>query len=220
MTETLTKTHIDYSKLFWLFLFGSLFGVLMEGVFCLIRFGHWETHVVSVWLPLCILYGIGATAYFIGGAFLQNEKVLIQLLLFGLLGTGLEFISGWILEHGLKMYAWDYSQHFLNYHGYISPKMFVAWGIIGVLFTPLVPAVDGVLGHFQGNGWNVAVAVLSVLIAVDLTFTGFCLVRWADRHEGKAASNSIEEYIDTKYDDEFMSNRFCEWHFISDKSKN
>ena len=112
MAETLVKPHIDYSKLFWLFLFGSLLGMLIEGVFCLIRFGHWETHVVSVRLPLCILYGIGAVFYFIGGAFLQNEKIIIQFLLFGALGTGLEFISGWILEHGLKMYAWDYSKRY------------------------------------------------------------------------------------------------------------
>lgn len=209
--------HIQYSKLFWLFFFGSLLGVLIEGLFCLIRLGHWETHVVSVWGPFCILYGLGAAGFYVIGILLWERPFIEQFALFGLVGTGIEFICGWILEHILHMYAWDYSKHFMNYHGYISPKMFAAWGLLGTVFSRYIPDLDAALEKMQGNVWRVAVGVLSVWITIDLVVTAACIVRWAGRHVGNYPANRLEEMIDEKFNDNIMSERFCEWHFIDDR---
>lgn len=46
--NTVTKP-IAYENMFWLFMIGSVLGVILEGIWCLIRTGHWETHVVSMW---------------------------------------------------------------------------------------------------------------------------------------------------------------------------
>ncbi len=210
--------HIQYSKLFWLFFIGSLLGVLIEGLFCLIRFGHWETHVVSVWGPLCILYGIGAVGFYIGGVLLQEKNTFAQFAVFGAVGTGIEFICGWLMEHALHMYAWDYSKHFLNYHGYVSLKMFFAWGLLGTLFNRYVPVVDGILDKMQGSAWRVAAIVLSVLIVIDLSVTAVSVLRWSERHEGKQPSNRLEEKIDILFDDDSMRDRFCEWHFLDNRA--
>ena len=59
-TKYCDRNPITYRKLFWLFLIGSVTGVVLEGLFCLVSKGAWETHVVSVYLPLNPLYGIGA----------------------------------------------------------------------------------------------------------------------------------------------------------------
>ena len=32
----------------------NLVGVLIEGIFCLISYGKWETHVVTMWGPFCL----------------------------------------------------------------------------------------------------------------------------------------------------------------------
>ena len=62
-TESI-QGKITYDKLFWLFMAGSLMGVLIEGLFCLIRKGQWESHVVTVFGPFNALYGAGAVLFF------------------------------------------------------------------------------------------------------------------------------------------------------------
>lgn len=39
---------ITYCNMFWLFMFGNVLGVLLEGTWCKLCFGHWETHVVTI----------------------------------------------------------------------------------------------------------------------------------------------------------------------------
>lgn len=41
--------------MFWLFMFGNVLGVLLEGTWCKLCFGHWETHVVTIWGPFCLI---------------------------------------------------------------------------------------------------------------------------------------------------------------------
>lgn len=62
--NTMTKP-ITYENMFWLFMIGSVLGVILEGIWCLIRAGHWETHVVSMWGPFCIIYGFGAVGLYL-----------------------------------------------------------------------------------------------------------------------------------------------------------
>ena len=57
--EVEKREKISYQVIFWLFVIGSLAGVVLEGIWCLLKYGHWETHVVTVWEPLCIIYGFG-----------------------------------------------------------------------------------------------------------------------------------------------------------------
>ena len=54
----------------------------------------------------------------------------------------------------------------------------------------------------------------TIFLTIDLAFTGICLVRWAGRKYDIPAANRIEQFIDERYDDDFMQNRFIEWHPI------
>lgn len=58
----------SYCSVFLIFLFGSIAGLLLEGTFCFITKGRWENHVVSVFAPYNILYGLGAALFYIGAA--------------------------------------------------------------------------------------------------------------------------------------------------------
>lgn len=214
MTETSKKGRITYHKLFWLFMAGSLLGVVLEGFWCLIGYGKWETHVVSMWGPFCIIYGFGAAGFYIGSVLMEKKSVFLRFLVFALIGSGVEYICGWILEHGLNMEAWNYRAQFLNINGYISLKMTIIWDAIGTLFGMSVPKLDMFFEKMQGKAWNFACGVLSVFMAVNLMFTAVCIVRWSQRHQGIAASGKIIEHIDERYNDEMMAKRFCEWKFL------
>ena len=75
-----TEKAITYAKLFWLFLVGSVVGVIIEGLFCLIAKGHWETHVVSILAPYNILYGMGLVVFYIGAVKLQHKPLAVQII--------------------------------------------------------------------------------------------------------------------------------------------
>ncbi|MFR1518689.1 MAG: putative ABC transporter permease [Clostridia bacterium] len=207
--------QIIYADLFWLFIAGSLLGVLIEGVFCVFRYGHWETHTVAVWGPFCIIYGIGAVVLYIGAVLLEGKSYILQFVIFTFAATVIEYLCGALLKYGLHMRAWDYSKEFLNIDGIISPAFTVVWGLAGLAFSKwFVPVLRTLFSKMHGMGWEIACICLSVFMAVNLLVTSLCIFRWSQRHRGIAPRNSIEQYIDETWNDSRMLRRFCEWRFI------
>lgn len=209
------NARITYPDLFWLFIAGSLLGVLLEGVFCIFRYGHWETHTVTILGPFCIIYGIGAAALYVGSIALEKKNVCIQFVVFALAATVIEYFCGAVLKYGLHMRAWDYSNEFLHVDGLICLNFTIVWGLVGVVFSKwIVPALQAAFSKMRGIGWKVACVCLSIFMAVNLLITGICIVRWSQRHQGIAPGNQMERYIDKTWNDSRMEKRFCEWRFI------
>lgn len=211
------KPDIQYADLFWLFILGSLLGVPLEGLFCLVRYGHWETHVVTIWGPFCALYGLGAVGFYVGGVYLADRKLFTRFLVFAFVGTAIELLSGLLLEYGLNMYAWDYSEHSFNFHGYSSLQMDIVWGVVGVAAAQGAPYLYRLIITHHNDRANAFAKLLTVFLVIDVIFTAICVYRWSQRHVGAPASNAFFQWIDTRYDDSFMSQRFCEWRFLDER---
>ena len=212
MKQKMKEEHATYQNMFWLFMIGNVLGVILEGLWCLIRTGYWETHVVSMWGLFCIIYGFGAVGFYLGSVWLKGKSPVTQFVAFSLIAAVFEYVCSWVLEYGLHMKAWDYRRHFLNIEGRVSLKMTVLWGTLGVAFSYwLVPLIDQMFDRMQGRFWKAACSCMSIFMAINLAFTALCLVRWRDRHEGIAPQNYVEQTIDEVYDDYKMEKRFCEW---------
>lgn len=211
------KERITYPKLFWLFIFGSLLGVLLEGLFCLFRKGAWETHVVSVWGPFCIIYGLGAAVIYVCAVLLEDKNIALRFTAYAVIATVVEYLCGALLKYGLNMKAWDYNGLFLNIDGLVCLTGALAWGVLGIAFEKFaVPQIDKIALKMNGRGWRTTCACFSVFMAINLSVTAVCIVRWAERNRAIQADNSFEQYIDEKYNDEYMASRFCEWSFIEE----
>ena len=52
----------SFFKLFWVFFIGCFLGVMVERVWCLVRYGHYEPRVGLIYGPFNLVYGIGAWA--------------------------------------------------------------------------------------------------------------------------------------------------------------
>ena len=210
-----SKIHISYLKLFWLFMIGSLLGVILEGLFCYFRYGNWETHVVSIWEPFCILYGFGAAGFYVCHVILCHKNKYLQFLIYCIIGFTIELLGGYILEFGLHMRAWNYTDHFLNFRGYVSLQMTILWGFVGTAFSYFAPSIEKVLKKMESSKWKVACYMLTVFMIVNFLRTSVSIIRWTDRNFDIPAQNTFEQFIDRTYDDTFMSNRFCEWSFLN-----
>lgn len=208
---------IVYSDLLWLFIMGSLLGVLIEGIFCVFCHGHWETHTVAVWGPFCIIYGVGAVVLYIGAILMKDKSYVLQFFVFAAATTVVEYLCGALLKYGLHMRAWDYSDRFLNIDGLICPTFTLGWGVAGIVFSKwCMNPLQTLFSKMHGNIWNIACICLSVFMAVNLLVTSVCIFRWSKRHQRIPPHNSIEQYIDETWDDSRMQKRFCEWHFIEE----
>lgn len=207
--------NLTFFNMMWLFIIFSLVGVVGEGLWTLIFSGHWETHVVSMWVPLCIIYGLGAVGCYVAHCFLKNKNLIIRFVVFLVVGSVVELICGLVLEFGLHMTAWSYKGMFLNIRGHICLIMSILWGVLGVLFSYfLVKPIDKVLTKLKGETYVIISAIVATILVFDFALTGVCITRWSNRHFGVEAQNSFEKFIDETYDDSLMSERFIEWGFI------
>lgn len=211
------KNKIKYSDLFWLFIAASWFGVLIEGLYCLVKFGKWESHVVSIFGHFCIIYGVGVVFYYIFCSYFNKKNLFLQFFIYAFLGTFVELVCGILLDYGLGMRAWSYANSFLNYRGYICLFMFIIWGLFGILFEQFIPLIRKGLAFTKYKIFKIILPIFTIFMILNLSFTALCIYRWSERHKGLNPSNGIEKYIDKKYNDKYMSNRFMEWHFNDEK---
>jgi len=200
-----------------LYIAGCLIGVPLEGLYVKIGQGHWETHVVSMIGPFCVIYGFGAVLYYLASLLLTGKPIVVRFLLLAATGTFFELLCGLLLLYGLKMRAWDYSNTFMNYKGLICLSMFFAWGAIGLGFDLLVPRCSALLARLHRQPFGILAVLAAVVLLADLIFTGICISRWKKRYlDDLPATTALEQMIDERYPDDYMQNRFIEWRFIRD----
>lgn len=206
---------IKYSDLFWLFIIASWFGLILEGFYCLIKFGQWENHVVSVYGHFCIIYGIGIVFYYTISHYIKNLNIFLRFLIYACLGTFVELICGLVLKYGLNMMAWSYSNCFMNFMGLICLRMFLIWGVLGFLFEKTNKFTEKFVLFTRKKIFNIIVPIFTVFMIFNFVITGVAIIRWAGRHNNNIlANNKFEKYIDNKYNDKYMEKRFIEWYFI------
>lgn len=210
------NAEASYYRLFLLFVCGSVLGFFLEGAWCLVTKGHWESHVVSVFAPYNILYGLGAVLFYVGAEKTRGLHIVYRTLIMMLTATVLELLAGLLLQHGLGMRAWNYSHKFLNFKGLICFSFSFAWGIAAFGFCMLYPFIHKLVCRCIGRPWKIIGTMLSVVVAVDLCLTGAFMVRWKERHFGYQAETQIQKTIDDVAPDEWMQKRFIEWRFIDD----
>ena len=179
------------------------------------RTGTWESHTATVWGPFCLIYGIANALAYALSSLIGRKSLWMQFLIYGALGSVIEYFGSLFQECFFGFSSWDYSHHFLNIGGRISIWMTFLWGALGIFFTKfLFPLFKKVLHRMKGNAWNIASLVTAVFMSVNLIFTAMTVLRWSERQEDLPASNVWEEYADENYDDERMQDIFPNW-FVS-----
>ena len=208
--ENLVNEKLSYDKVFWIFIIGSLLGVLIEG--CFRRF---EIHVNTVWGPFCLIYGIGMAGLYIGAIKMKKRNILYKFLMFTVVATIVEYLCGALLKYGLQMKAWDYGNRAFNFQKLVCLEMSIIWGLAGLAFSFLLPYLDRLLSKLKGKWWHMACLVFTGFMAVNIIVSAYCIFRWSRRHQGDTADTKIERMVDLTYNDTLMQKRFCEWRFLN-----
>lgn len=204
-----------YERAFWLFLIGGIVGVVLEGLFCLLVNGRWESHVVSVYGVYNIIYGFGAVAFDLCADRLKRHTAPIKALAMAGAATALELVCGLALKYGLGMRAWSYDGSFLNLGGLVCVGFSALWWAAGLGFCAFRPLLCKLLDALCGRYGRIACAALSIFLALDLSVTAAFILRWSARHRNIAADTELGRRIDAKAPDEWMERRFVDWRFLN-----
>lgn len=214
-TEKYAAASITYRSLFWLFLCGSVAGFVLEGLWCMIERGAWESHSATIWGPFCVIYGFGAAAIYLFAAVLKGKGRLIQFVLFSIAGTLVEYFGSLFQEIVYHSATWDYSDHFMNLDGRVSLPMSLIWGALGIVLARYVfPPFVRLLEKMEGRFWSFACIALSVFMAVNLLLSSSAIIRWRDRATNHfPAANVFEQYLDETFNNDFMKKTYPRMRF-------
>lgn len=195
------KSKITYSKIFWLFLFGSFAGFVLEGLWCIFNTGAWESHSSTVIGPFCIIYGFGAVVVYLISTWVKRRRLLLQFILFSVTGALVEYFGSLFQEVVLGSVSWDYSDHFMNISGRVSLQMALLWGLLGVFSVRLFfPLLVKLWEKMRYRIWKIVCVLLSLFMAVNLLLSAAAVTRWREREtKNILPDNAFEQFLDEAY---------------------
>ena len=200
---------LKFYDLFYIFIFGSIFGWLIEGIYTLIKKGILINHSALVLGPFNIVYGIGAvilTIFLID--YIDKSYFKIFLISF-ICGTILEYILSLGMELLVGFTAWNYSRYFLNINGRVCLQYSFYWGILGIIWIKLCyPFINKLISKININFGKVLMNILIVFLIFNIALTFSAIKRAREFDKGVPPANSYEKFLDNTFDSKYLKNMF------------
>lgn len=207
--EYLEHLHPGYYQYIIIFMVASVAGLVLEMLFMFITAGRTELRVGLVWGPFSPLYGFGAVLLTIVLWNFRTAPVMQVFFVSAVLGGGLEQTTGMLMENLFHAQSWTYIGLPDAITQWVAWRFLLAWGIIGIIWCRIVmPEVLYRIGEPTSRMQVVIVACMTTFLVIDMFATVFCFYRKAQRDVGIPPANPFEAYVDTRFSDEFIADRF------------
>lgn len=201
----MVRSKLTFYELFWIFLIGSFFGWLVEGIYDLVVISEFRNHSSFIYGPIGGAYGIGAVLITICLYRLSKTNIFKVFLVSFLLGSIGEYIMSWGMELVLGFSAWDYSGYILNINGRICLLFSIFWGFLGIAWVKLIyPFLHYMIDLIPYKIGKIAMICLIILLCFDIIISFFAVTRQKNRKKGIEADNKIEEWLDKQYSDSYL----------------
>lgn len=200
---------LDFFNLFWLFVVGCVFGLVVETLYHYVLFSEWQDRAGFLWGPFSPIYGFGAVILTVLLNHLWRSNWMLIFCASAVIGGAFEYFTSWFMEVAFGIRAWDYTGKWLSIDGRTSGKYMFFWGILGLVWVKLI--LPHLLAMIQRIPWKIRytlTAVCFALIFVDGVMTLMALDAWYSRMAGIAQNSPVSQFFATYFDDDFMANRF------------
>ena len=125
--ETIFAEGLNFYKLFWIFVIGCFLGVVIETLWCMLRYRKIESRKGLVWGPFNLVYGFGAVVMTLGLWSVMDRRPALLFLMGSILGGVYEYVCSVIQEKVVGTVSWDYRDFPLNLHGQICLPYTLLW---------------------------------------------------------------------------------------------
>lgn len=216
------KEKTSFKTMVWMFFLCSMIGLCCEGLYILFQDGHWESHVVTMFIPMCPIYGLGAVLFYLIDHALPKLNIILKAMVIGVAATVMEFLCGLLLYCGYGMRAWDYTNDKFNIMGLICLEFLFYWMLFAFGYLLVVRAFRWVVDKkelkkpkfFSTVFFKVVTIVFAVFMVVDIISAFVNIKFWSERYYGNPVDTKVEQFVETNWNDEYMQNRFIEWKFL------
>lgn len=215
------QEKISINQIIWYLIIFSIFGLLIETIFCYLTTGVIESRKGLIWGPFCPVYGVGATILII--LLDRYNKKPAQLFIVGsVMGNIIEYSLSYILEAMYGARFWDYSYLNWNLNGRICITYSIFWGILAVILIKMIkPIIDKIINKIPNN--KTINIVITVLILIDSLATVWAVKTYQNRainNNSQNKKNKIIQYIeDTLFSNKKMKKTFPNLRYIDETGK-
>ena len=191
------------TKIFWIFLIGSILGYGIEMIVGLVQNGHFVSRQGLLFGPFIQVYGVGLVAYYLVISNIKKKSYIKIFFITMLLGGIVEYLFSYLQETWFGTISWDYSNLLFNIHGRTSLLHCLYWGIGGVLFVRFIlPLIRNLNGWCKNTNFRYVTAFLVLFITFDIVMSGMAGSRQLERKNNIAANGYIDNFFDEYYPDE------------------
>ena len=201
-------------KLFFVFLFGCVFGCIYEEALELFTqyattgTMQWVTRRGLIYGELSPVYGGGAVllTYFL----MRKERAWYKNYLYGaLIGGAFEYMASLLQEIFTGAISWDYSGYILNIGGRTTVPFMLFWGILALLFVYIFyPFLSMLIEKIPYNLGMIIFYVSFSLVLLDAIISIGAVARQTLRHMGHSAYTPIGQFFDHFYPDERIARAY------------
>jgi uncharacterized membrane protein len=180
------KNKLNIYNLTWYFILFSIFGMIVETLYCYVTTGVIESRQGLIWGPFCPVYGVGAVILII--ALNKYKKNWLLLFILGVVfGSVVEYLLSYGLEAIYGIRFWEYSYITENLNGRICLPYSIFWGILSLIVMKIVkPVTDKIINLIP----NKIGKKIEIIIVIFLVIDSLCTV-WAIE---TCKSNVINSY--------------------------
>ena len=191
------------TKLFWIFLIGSIIGYGIEMIVGLVQNGHFVSRQGLLFGPFIQVYGVGLVAYYLVISNIKKKSYIKIFFITMLLGGIVEYLFSYLQETWFGTISWDYSNLLFNIHGRTSLLHCLYWGVGGVLFVRFIlPLIRSLNEWCKNTNFRFITAFLVLFITFDIVMSGMAGSRQLERKNNIAANGYIDNFFDEYYPDE------------------
>lgn len=203
------KEKITFHDIFYIFLFGCLFGWIVEGIWSYLKRGILLNHSALVLGPFNVVYGVSAIVLTLCLYRLKDKKYIQVFGISFAVGTILEYAMSFLMEKTLGFVAWNYSKKPFNINGRVCLTYSIFWGILGLIWIKLIyPRVKKIIDKFNKRISNKFMIAMIVFLIFNTLLTFAAVERGKEFEQGIPPSNKFERILDKYFGVEYLNNMY------------
>ena len=207
----LDSLYFGWYQVVYLFLIGSVSGLVLEEAWMYVTAGLTQSRVGLVWGPFSPLYGVGTVLLTLVAFHLRRRHANLAtiFLVCMVVGGVLEQVTGWGMDHFFHAQSWTYLAEPDHITQWVAWRFLFFWGALGLIWTKLImPEMLFRIGEPTTVRQVVFVSLLALYLALDIFMTLMAFQQRAARYEGREPRNQLEEWVSDHYTDSWMASRF------------
>ena len=207
---------LNFYKMFWIFVFGSFFGVFVETLVFLVFKHELQVRSGLVYGTFNLIYGFGAVFMTLILYWFRKKSNFVLCFLGIIIGSIIEYAGSWIQEVVFHSESWNYSNIPFNLHGRINLFYSILWGLFSVAWIRwILPLISLAIIQIPNESIKTLTWIFFLFLVVNILVSVFAVSRWLSRESGLPAEKNLWKFIDKRFPDERMRILYPTLNFIN-----